>query len=61
MGSQSHKCWYLCATNSYKRVHGFGVAVVKWVSITKGSFKFREKSIVKLSFYLSEFVVLRIV
>ena len=26
MGSQSHKCWYLCATNSYKRVHGFGVA-----------------------------------
>ena len=34
---------------------------VTWVSTTRGSFRFREKFIVKLLFYHSEFVALRIV
>ena len=62
MRSQSHKCGCLCATNSDRRFHGFGVACGHmWVSTTRDSIRFREKSIVKLLFYHSEFVALRIV
>ena len=61
MGSQSTNVGICVRQIHIKEFMDSELHVVKWVSITKGSFKFREKSIVKLSFYLSEFVVLRIV
>ena len=46
--------------NSDRRVRGFVTAYGN-VSTTRGSFRFMEKSIVKLPFYHRVFVVLRIV
>ena len=51
-------------TNSDRKGRGFGTTcghVSKYYNSTRDSFRFRENSIVKLSFYHNEFVVLRIV